>query len=69
VLDCRVLCLKPLPKELAIDRKCVGMALDFLQSVEVDFPAQWKSLVPAGVDYVSGSPDIVNQFFFRFLHE
>jgi hypothetical protein len=45
------------------------MALDLLQSAEVDFPAQWKSLVPAGVDYVSGSPDIANQFFICLLHE
>jgi hypothetical protein len=49
--------------------QCVGMAFDFLQSVEVDFPTQWESLVPTGVDYVSGSPDIVDQFCVRFLHE
>jgi hypothetical protein len=63
------LCFDPLPQEFAKDRKCVGVALDFCQPVEVDFPTQWKRLVPTGVDDVSASPDIVDQFFVRFLHE
>jgi hypothetical protein len=38
------------------------MAFDLPQAVEVDFPAQWESLVPTGVDYLPGSPNIVDQF-------
>jgi hypothetical protein len=44
------------------------MALDFAQSVEVDFLAQWKSLVPAGVNHLPGPPDIVDQFCVGFFH-
>jgi hypothetical protein len=60
---------EPLPQEFAVDRKCVGVALDCPQALKLNMPAQWERQVPASVDRLTATADGFDQFFVGFFHE